>query len=114
MLVVRRPALAHRLRDPVAARDHVVCEALDAGLELLGVADVVFLVRVVAVPNAALLRGPISLSCAMSSRLRSTHVRVSVVCARGLTGVTSVPAVIRLTNLLKPALIAVLPSPNGS
>jgi hypothetical protein len=37
MLVVRRPALAHRLRDPVAARHDVVGEALDAGLELLGV-----------------------------------------------------------------------------
>src|SRR5215510_6706402 len=64
-------------------------------------------------PNALLLLGPISLSWAMSSRLRSFHVRLSLARNIGLYALTLSVANL-LTYLLTLPLIAVLPSPNRS
>ena len=64
-------------------------------------------------PNALLLLGPISLSCAMSSRFRSFHVRLSLARNIGLYALTLSVANL-LTYLLTLPLMAVLPSPNRS
>src|SRR5712691_9597991 len=64
-------------------------------------------------PNELLLLGPISLSCAMSSPLRSFHVRLSVARNIGLYALT-LSVANWLTYLLTLPLTAVLPSPNRS
>src|SRR5882672_4374734 len=64
-------------------------------------------------PNRLLLLGPISLSCAMSSPLRSVHVRLSLARNIGLYALTLSVANL-LTYLLTLPLIAVLPSPQRS
>src|SRR5215510_8433581 len=65
------------------------------------------------IPNELLLLGPISLSCAMSSPLRSFHVRLSLARNIGLYALT-LSVANWLTYLLTLPLTAVLPSPNRS